>query len=485
MTPGIHRVRRQSWRLRVAAADAAFAVRARFRSEVEDLLPAFHRAFDAWAPGEAVVHIPRLELRLRIASLDQLAGALHDAIGRELPPYPPAQPRAVVASELELLLGYLESGTLAWHAAQCEPADAAAQLCATLLANLKHVVQRAPVGDAALERAVAFYFRLLQLLPEEKWPELAVGVVAEAAPRSVSDGAAAQAAFAALLGARALLGRYRAQRLAAAVLASVRSPASSRQAPGDALASILGVALDAVEGAMPCAAAPPSVATRLVELPGPAASFFAARLGLVSAAAESAPREDRPPPRDTEPGFDRRRSDTPLPESQPFAFLAGNAGLVLLHPFLPRLFENCGLYEAGRGLRDALPPAAALLHWLATGREEIHEFELGFVKLLLGLHPETPLAAGAGLLGARERDEGEGLLRAVISHWTALKGTSIEGLRMSFLQRRGALREEETGWRLQLEPESFDVLLNQLPWGIATVKLPWMTRPLFTDWPTP
>ena len=95
MTPGIHRVRRQSWRLRVAAENAAFAVRARFRSEVEDLLPAFHRTFDAWAPGEAVVHIPRLELRLRIASLDQLAGALRDAIGRELLPYPPAQPRAV------------------------------------------------------------------------------------------------------------------------------------------------------------------------------------------------------------------------------------------------------------------------------------------------------------------------------------------------------------------------------------------------------
>jgi len=70
-------------------------------------------------------------------------------------------------------------------------------------------------------------------------------------------------------------------------------------------------------------------------------------------------------------------------------------------------------------------------------------------------------------------------------HWKALGKTSVDGLRVAFLQRRGALREEEDGWRLQLEPESFDVLLGHLPWGLATVKLPWMTRPLYTDWPTP
>jgi hypothetical protein len=144
------------------------------------------------------------------------------------------------------------------------------------------------------------------------------------------------------------------------------------------------------------------------------------------------------------------------------------------------------VYGPRAGLeRRSLPRAAALLHWLATGRDEIHEFELGAVKVLLGLSPVDPLPAGADLVGAREREEGAALLAAAIGHWTALKGTSIEGFRVSFLQRRGALREEEAGWRLQLEAESFDVLLRQLPWAISTVKLPWMTRPLFTDWPTP
>ena len=164
-------------------------------------------------------------------------------------------------------------------------------------------------------------------------------------------------------------------------------------------------------------------------------------------------------------------------------FMVGNAGLVLLHPFVPQLFQACGLLEKNRPKK--MDSAAALLHWLATGREEVFEFELGFVKLLLGLAPAAPLAVGDGLVGAREREEGEALLRAAIAHWKALGNTTVDGLRVSFLERRGALRDEEHGWRLQLEPESFDVLLGRLPLAIATVKLPWMTRPLYTDWPTP
>jgi hypothetical protein len=163
--------------------------------------------------------------------------------------------------------------------------------------------------------------------------------------------------------------------------------------------------------------------------------------------------------------------------------MAANVGLVLLHPFLPQLFGSCGFLRK----QDLEQPerAAALLHWLATGREDVFEFELGFVKLLLGLRPEAPLAVAEGLLGAREREEGEALLQAVLGHWKTLGNTAPEALRVAFLQRRGALREADDGWRLQPESESYDVLLGHLPWGFATVKLPWMTRPLFTDWPTP
>jgi hypothetical protein len=166
------------------------------------------------------------------------------------------------------------------------------------------------------------------------------------------------------------------------------------------------------------------------------------------------------------------------------------AGLVLAHPFLSSLFAARGLLgEDGKTLPShQLPRAAALLHWLACGRDEVFEFELGLIKPLLGLRLSDPLPLSEGLLGDADREECTALLTAMISHWPALRSTSIEGLQLSFLQRQGLLRENEdgqqSGWQLQLESESFNMLLAQLPWSISIVRLPWMTRPIFTDWPT-
>jgi hypothetical protein len=72
-----------------------------------------------------------------------------------------------------------------------------------------------------------------------------------------------------------------------------------------------------------------------------------------------------------------------------------------------------------------------------------------------------------------------------VDHWGTLGRTSVAGFRASFLRRRGLLWEGEGGWRLRVEPRGFDVLLGRLPWGFNVVRLPWMSRPIFTDWPTP
>lgn len=183
----------------------------------------------------------------------------------------------------------------------------------------------------------------------------------------------------------------------------------------------------------------------------------------------------------------RVRPPEPAAAAQGPGLLAGDAGLILLHPFLPRLFDATGLAAAdSRSLPAAAwPRAAALLHWLATGREEVFEFELSLSKVLLGLTPQDPLPVGEGLLNDGARAEADALLVAAIQHWTALRNTSVAGLRASFLQRRGLLRDGEHGWRLQVEVESFDMLVGQLPWGLGIVKLPWMTKPIYTDWPTP
>jgi hypothetical protein len=476
MARPVHRVRRQSWRVTTGSAASAFGLRAALRARLEDtLLPVFGEAFDAAAPGEALLRIPRLELRLRVAHIGELAGAVRDALGRELAMPPPAPPRAPALEWHDLLVAYLETGALAWHAAHVEPPEVAAQLRAALLAALGPLVRRgAPGTSAPSAPRLPFYFRLLQLLPRELWLEAAQHAAPASAGAEASPSLAQ--ALAALLAAP--LATPAVHRLAAAMFAAAQAePASFTAAPlRDEFLRILHEA----SPAQPAAARPARDLVELIEqLPPPAAAFFVARIGRPlpeeMSKAIAPPRLERLPA----PAVPQQ----PHAREQPLALMASRAGLVLLHPFLPRLFEACGFVRGGELAKRE--PAAALLHWLATGADEPLELEFGFVKLLVGLRPEEPLAVGAGLVGEAERAEGEALLQAVIAHWKALGGTSVDGLRVAFLQRRGALREEEAGWRLQLEAEPFDVLLGRLPWGISTVRLPWMTRPLYTDWPTP
>lgn len=477
MAAGLHHVRRQSWQLRVGSAKEAFAARARFRAEVEDLAPAFNRVFDAWAPGEEVLHIPRLELRLRVASLDDLEQALGDALRREAPPRPVVPAPAPGAEKRARLLAYLETGTLPWHAAQSDAASASAELREIALAERQAAVAAAPAAGA-ISATLRYYVRLLQLLPPDIWSgaaaelpgQLAASpqtherpVVPAASParaRRESEPSAARA-LDSIIQARARLGERTASALAAAVLAALRRNGSLTRVSLEEALFAFGI------GVLP-------------DLPPEAAAFIAALGPQAKSGAAGVPGADAIE-REHSAAETRGRTGA----TRKFALLSPHAGLVLLHPFLPRLFEACELHRPGRALdARSLPRAAALLHWLATGRGEVYEFELAAIKILLGRAPEAPLPVSPDLIDGRDREEGAELLFATIRHWKALKSTSIDGLRLSFLQRRGALTEEDPGWRLQLESESFDVLLKHLPWSIETVRLPWMTRPLYSHWPT-
>ncbi len=194
------------------------------------------------------------------------------------------------------------------------------------------------------------------------------------------------------------------------------------------------------------------------------------------------------------PGAQAQASTFPTPAAEPlehppstealFPLLVQQAGLVLLHPFLPRFLENTAILEKGHAqlTASALGRAAALLYLLATGREEFYEYELGLIKVMLGLHPEFPLPVCAGLVKPEDGEEAEALLQSAIGHWGALKNTSVSGLRSAFLERQGLLREEGDLWKLQVERGPFDVLLDQLPWSISIVRLPWMRKAIYTEW---
>jgi hypothetical protein len=190
-------------------------------------------------------------------------------------------------------------------------------------------------------------------------------------------------------------------------------------------------------------------------------------------------------PRTQEP-FEREFPDTPAeqrsPEKEAAPYYVRNAGLVLLHPHLPRLFRNLDLLE-GKKFREeaARHRAVHLLHWLATGQEGAPEYDMLLAKHLCAMPFEAPLEREIEL-EEREKQECYALLEAVIGQWTALKHTSPEGLRQGFLQRDGKLERRSDGWRLRVEQRTMDILIDRLPWSISLIKLPWMPEMLAVEW---
>ncbi|MEY3760011.1 MAG: hypothetical protein RIR39_1502 [Pseudomonadota bacterium] len=156
-----------------------------------------------------------------------------------------------------------------------------------------------------------------------------------------------------------------------------------------------------------------------------------------------------------------------------------NAGLILLHPFLPQFFTALGIANEDQLIQHER--ALCLLHFLTTGLLIAPEYELTLAKILCNIPLEMPVESDMEL-SESEREEAEALLNAVIHHWDALRNTSIDGLRGEFLLRFGKLSMRDGDWLLQVEAKTVDILLNQLPWGISMIKLPWMQRMLWVEW---
>ena len=572
-----HRIRALRWQVRAGSPEEAFALRKRLRDDLHPvLLPAVARAFDEAGPAGGVLRIPRIEVSLEISATerfsdrlaDLIRGRLRELLGRVATPADETTTFARITRDedrSQQLARYLETGELAWPLAALEQAAILEELRLAAMRKPESVLDSPSLrGNGPEEQAVAIYFRLLQLLPEEEWEPIARAVAAkiqgelgEAIPRAIAALAAARS-----------MSRYSRLKVAAVVLAMAGREAvavpeempeeAPEEVPGEE--NVIALLPEAIarffreraaltpgpspgrtpgppgEGRVAAPAVFPSVAPALseaeametrrdgsVKLSGSLTEKGAVRIdtglesgeggGSLSRAAgegrgggsgqpaqealsPALPRADargrEPLPPTFTPGkwipetAERvpsvpHRITAPTPESDLFPLSVRHAGLILLHPFLPRFFESTGALQEERLQR---PRAAAQLHLLATGEEEVYELELGFIKVLLGMRPGEPLPISEGLLRDSDREEVEALLQAVLGHWNVLKKTSIAGLRQTFLQRSGLLREQDQGFLLQVEPEAFDMLLGQLPWGIGTVKLPWMKKPIFTEWPT-
>ena len=163
----------------------------------------------------------------------------------------------------------------------------------------------------------------------------------------------------------------------------------------------------------------------------------------------------------------------------------GNAGLALVHPFLPAMFQRLDLLATGGDGRQQLrgeqgARAVRLLHYLTDGRSDAPEPALPLNKLLCGLPLDFP--APPVDLGQEELALCDQLLHAVIVNWPVIGAVSITALRATFLQREGRLQWRGADATLTVQRKTVDVLMRQLPWSMTVIRHPWMRQPLHVAW---
>lgn len=182
---------------------------------------------------------------------------------------------------------------------------------------------------------------------------------------------------------------------------------------------------------------------------------------------------------------DRIPGDTPGPDEEPPGLLnggspVGQAGLVLLAPFLPLFLKNLG-YINGGGMITGQNEIPMLLHYLATGETEVPEWKLTLPKVLAGLKPGNHCLTVIKP-GIKTDDQIDIILRSVVEHWDKLKKTSPDGLRNTFIIREGTLHMKNGFYFLHVQEQTVDILLAYVPWDYTTIKFDWMKEILFVEW---
>ncbi|GAB4477528.1 MAG: hypothetical protein OHK0057_27330 [Thermoflexibacter sp.] len=160
-----------------------------------------------------------------------------------------------------------------------------------------------------------------------------------------------------------------------------------------------------------------------------------------------------------------------------------NAGLVIVHPFIIRLFRMLKLVK-GIAFVDEISQQRAvhILQYIAYKTQKTPEYELTLNKILCGIPLEVPIEIDV-VLTQEEMDTCESMIRGVIQNWSIIKNTSNDNFRVSFIHREGKILAEKTeGWRMKVERKAIDVLMEKLTWEIKTIRLPWMEKPLYVDW---
>ncbi|MXO04514.1 contractile injection system tape measure protein [Flavobacterium sp. HBTb2-11-1] len=179
--------------------------------------------------------------------------------------------------------------------------------------------------------------------------------------------------------------------------------------------------------------------------------------------------------------FEKRNKEDNLLDEDLNGLYVDNAGLVLIHPFLKSLFENCKLLNKDNTINDP-EVAAHLLHYAATGKEQDYENAMVFEKFLCNIPIAEPIERNIEL-SEEMKKEVLTMLQAVLSNWDIIKKSSAELLQNEFLQRPGKLNiNGDESPVITMERKTQDILLDKLNWNLSIIKLAWKKRIIYVNW---
>ena len=159
-----------------------------------------------------------------------------------------------------------------------------------------------------------------------------------------------------------------------------------------------------------------------------------------------------------------------------------NAGLIILWPFLSRLFDKLNLLEDNDFVDESAQQKAILLtQYLVTGNTDFQESNLALNKLICGAPIEAFVDVDLSI-DQFELNLCDSLLKSVISNWEKINNSTISTLRETFLNRDGVLVRSNADFKLNIDKKPFDVLLTTLPWNISMIQTSFMKNRILVTW---
>lgn len=158
------------------------------------------------------------------------------------------------------------------------------------------------------------------------------------------------------------------------------------------------------------------------------------------------------------------------------------AGLIIVWPFLTRLFEELGMVKNGKFVDSSKRNRAIyLLQYLVFSTIDYPEYELVLNKILVGMPIQDYVRPVEGLY-QEEENKATSLMNGLIQNWPKVQNSSIEGIQETFIKRVGILSVSRENYKLTIPKKTVDILVESIPWNVSLIKLPWMQKPLHMEW---